>query len=277
MNAHRESRTNTSVVQRFAENGLRDASRRCRLRLRLEPADEIGDEGLDVISHTPPIGIPIGKSIGTPIKPPLCPADKLEGMKIGDRIRERREALGLSQNELARRSKVSQPVIFSLERGDQHTTRRIGAIASALGVSVADLDPDLAGHKARPRQVDLVGYVAAGADSVTFADGQGPFDTVDAPVWANDQTVAVEVRGASLGPLLDRWLIFYDQVRDPPGDDMEGRLCVVGLADGRVMVKALRRARGSGLWHLFSNNGSDPPILDQEVLWAALVRGMQPK
>ena len=53
---------------------------------------------------------------------------------IGERIRIRREALGLSQNELARRAKVSQPVIFALESGEQQTTRKIAQIAAALGL-----------------------------------------------------------------------------------------------------------------------------------------------
>lgn len=38
-------------------------------------------------------------------------------MKIGDRIRERRKILGLTQKELARKVKVSSQVVSNWERG----------------------------------------------------------------------------------------------------------------------------------------------------------------
>ena len=130
--------------------------------------------------------------------------------------------------------------------------------------------PDAAASK----QVDLVGYVLAGDATVTFADGQGPFDTVDAPDGASANTVAVEIRGASLGPAFDGWLVFYDQEQRAAWDRLSGRLCVCEISDGRVMVKILRPAKTPGLWHLYSNIGGDP-ILDQEVTWAAPVTFMR--
>lgn len=86
----------------------------------------------------------------------------------------------------------------------------------------------------------------------------------------------LKVRGTSLGPALDRWLVFYDRVEDPPKESLHGKLCVVGLPDGRILVKQLRKARVNGLWHLYSNY-ADEPILDQEVIWAAPVRAMTPR
>ena len=94
----------------------------------------------------------------------------------------------------------------------------------------------------------LVGYVGAGAIAHFYADGQGPFDEVAAPDAASAKTVAVQIRGHSLGALFDNWLVFYDDVRDPPGDDLVGRMCVCGLADGRVLIKALKRSQIAGLW-----------------------------
>ena len=103
----------------------------------------------------------------------------------------------------------------------------------------------------------------------------GPFDDVEAPDAASASTVAVQIRGHSLGALFDNWLVFYDDVRDPPGDDMIGRMCVCGLADGRVLVKALKRSQVSGMWTLLSN--TEPPIYDVALDWAALVREMRPR
>ena len=44
--------------------------------------------------------------------------EKREGQKLGDVIRERRNALGLSQEELARLAGVSRQTINMIERGD---------------------------------------------------------------------------------------------------------------------------------------------------------------
>ena len=98
---------------------------------------------------------------------------------------------------------------------------------------------------------------------------------VAAPDAASLSTVAVQIRGHSLGALFDNWLVFYDDMRDPPGDDMVGRMCVCGLADGRVLVKALKRSQIHGLWTLLSN--TEPPIYDVPLDWAALVREMRPR
>jgi hypothetical protein len=100
-------------------------------------------------------------------------------------------------------------------------------------------------------------------------------DEVSAPDNATDTTVAVEVRGESLGALFDRWLVFYDDVQRPVTPDQINQLCVVGLADGRIMIKKIQRARGKGLFHLLSN--TEGPILDVEIEWAARVRSMVPK
>ena len=96
-----------------------------------------------------------------------------------------------------------------------------------------------------------------------------------APDAASAKTVAVQIRGHSLGALFDNWLVFYDDVREPPGDDLVGRMCVCGLADGRVLIKALKRSQIAGLWTLLSN--AEPPIYDVALDWAALVREMRPR
>lgn len=126
----------------------------------------------------------------------------------------------------------------------------------------------------RPRTVQLVGYVGAGAEAHFFGD-QGALDDVPAPEGATDETVAVEIRGDSLGALFDRWLVFYDDVHRPVTPDQVGRLCVVGLTDGRILIKQVKRARGGKHYHLLSN--TEPPILDVEIEWAAKVINMVPR
>jgi hypothetical protein len=98
---------------------------------------------------------------------------------------------------------------------------------------------------------------------------------VEAPEGATSDTVAVEIRGESLGELFDRWLVYYDDVRRPLTTDMIGQLCVVGLVDGRILVKKVRRGQLDGRFNLLSN--TEPPIYDAEVEWAAKVRQMSPR
>lgn len=123
--------------------------------------------------------------------------------------------------------------------------------------------------------VPIVGRVAAGAKMIFFPD-TGEWERVTAPEDATDKTVAVEIDGASLGPLLDRWLIFYDQVERPITKNLIGEMCVVGLAGGDVLVKLVKESRTKGLFHLYSNT-ADEPILDQEIEWAAKVKSIAPR
>lgn len=125
----------------------------------------------------------------------------------------------------------------------------------------------------RPKVVPLVGYVGAGAQ--TYFLPAGELDEVDAPDGATESTVAVEIRGESLGSFFDRWLVYYDDVRRPLTPDLIGRLCVVGLADERVLIKMPKASKTRGLYHLLSQ--TEPPILDVAVEWAARVKSMVPR
>ncbi len=86
--------------------------------------------------------------------------------------------------------------------------------------------------------------------------------------------MAVEIRGNSLGELFDRWLVFYDDVRRPVTEDLIGKLCVVGLADGRVLIKKIGRST-NGLYDLLSEK--EPPIENAVIEWAARVNAMAPR
>src|SRR6185436_2328384 len=63
----------------------------------------------------------------------------LAGMTVGDRIRERLELLGISQSELARRVKISQPTINALVNGDATGSKHLHRIAAELETSPAYL------------------------------------------------------------------------------------------------------------------------------------------
>lgn len=184
------------------------------------------------------------------------------------------EEKGLSQAEAARflTERLGRSIDRAAVNKMVHDKRKITAdelfaLTEFLGVPAPDPQ--------KVHIVPLVGYVGAGAETHLFADGQGPFDEVEAPDGSNERTVAVEIRGESLGSFFDQWLVFYDDVRDPPGGDQVGKLCVAGLEDGRILVKKLARGTRPGTWTLHSQ--FEPPIYDARVAWAARVKTMVPR
>lgn len=65
-------------------------------------------------------------------------------MTLGERIKKKREEMGISGAELARRIEATSSYIYQLERGTKvmpYPTLKV--IAEALGCTVIDLDPDL--------------------------------------------------------------------------------------------------------------------------------------
>jgi transcriptional regulator with XRE-family HTH domain len=183
---------------------------------------------------------------------------------------------GLTLQALAELAGTSRGYISDLESGKRPIPpgTTLEKLATALDVDARQLvAEDPAGTKPRPRTVPLVGYVGAGSQAHFYAGADDPGEQVEAPVDASDATVAAEVRGTSLGPAFDRWLVFYDDVRSPVTPDLYGELCVVGT-DDQVLVKILRPAGTPHRFHLISN-GSEEPIFDREVLWAAKVTTMR--
>jgi transcriptional regulator with XRE-family HTH domain len=194
--------------------------------------------------------------------------------RFGANLKAARTALGWSQDKLAGEADTSKGYLSDLERGlrPMPPGRKLAQIAEALGVTTEQLvGPD----GPRRTTVPLVGYVGAGAEAHFYGSGDEGLGEVEAPEGSTDQTRAAEIRGESLGPLFDSWLVFYDDVRTPVTPDLLGRLCIVGLPNDKVLVKKIQRSRTPGLYHLLSNN--EAPMLDQEVVWAARVRSMTPR
>ena len=79
----------------------------------------------------------------------------------GGKIRQLREALGWSQAELARRSRVRQPTIATIEQGLQRTSRALPRIAVALGVDLAELDPDYPSSFPQTPDIDTLDATSA--------------------------------------------------------------------------------------------------------------------
>ena len=180
------------------------------------------------------------------------------------------DEMRLNQAGMADRLRVSQGTVSRWLKG--------GIVEAPNREKIDDLATEVFGTPKRSPalgEVTVVGFANAGSDGVLFGEGQGPFGSARAPIGATDKTVAVVIRGNSLGPLFNGWVAYYNDRRDTPSSSLDGRMCIVGLLDGRVMLKQLVRASSPKRWHLISNGG-DPPITDVVVEWAAPVIDMQP-
>ena len=233
-----------------------------------------GRDARAAVWHVPPMGTKTNTVVKkTPPKaaaPTKFAAKPKAAGKFPNFLKKLREMRGWTQTEAAREMALSQGGYNKLEYGEnQITSTTLAKAAMVFGVPPAVI---VDGFKTVP----VVGYVGAGAETVLFSEGQiDPEDRVPAPEGSTDKTVAVEIRGESLGALFDQWLVFYDDVRDPPGAAMVHKLCVCWLSDGRVLVKKLARGQHQGLWTLLSN--TEAPIYDVALDRAARVRNMAPR
>jgi len=181
---------------------------------------------------------------------------------------------GLTQDALAKKLGVTQPIISRWRDGSEpKTTHRdkLLRLARDRGILPEEEFPSRLG-------VPVVGYVGAGG-TIDFSEGQGPFGEARLPPkGARKQTVAVRVRGNSMAPMLeDGWTVYYDDRHERPTADMIGKTCVVGLTDGRVLVKRLHRGKDGSRYILLSLSPSEPPITDAEIAWAARLSFIEPK
>lgn len=122
----------------------------------------------------------------------------------------------------------------------------------------------------------VIGYVGAGAEAHFYAVSDEDYQEVPRPADASNKAVALEIRGKSWGPLMESWLVYYDDVRAPVTSDLLNRVCIVGLADDRILIKEIR-SNGNGGYDLYPNTTTDEVIFDAEIEWAAKVVGMKPR
>lgn len=208
-------------------------------------------------------------------------------MEYPNRIRAIREAKDWSIEKLAEKVGLSVSYVSRLEKGGRNlAVANLEKFAKAFGVKDTELLPGSDDEAPPPepddrtdvrpvgKMVSLVGYVGAGSQAHFYAVAQENLDEVAAPDdWTKD-TVAVEIRGDSLGSFFDRWIVYYDDVRSPVTSDLYNKLCIVGLADDRVLIKKIR-GRADGLYDLLSVR--EDPIEGVAVEWAAKVKSMRPR
>jgi phage repressor protein C with HTH and peptisase S24 domain len=207
-------------------------------------------------------------------------------MTVGERIDERLKKLGISQAELARRVKVSQPTINALIKGGNTTSKHLHRIAAELETSPAYLagetDDDAptgiapSALEALAEKLDLavipeleLGYSMGGGAIFDQYEHRGvvPFQRT----WLRsmmrgsfDDLFVARGEGDSMQPtLLDGDIVLIDSSqRDVRQQD---RIWAISYGD-LGMIKRVRR-RPDGTYLLLSDNSTVPPIecADEEM------------
>lgn len=188
-------------------------------------------------------------------------------MGIGSNVRAFRKAKEWSQAELAEASGVSQQLISQIERDVNESTRELPALARALGVRAADIDPafrddqvnevrsadiPLPAVRDLPRDIPVLG-TAAGSDHARGAF-QLSAEAVDyvrrPPALATSLTAyALYVEGDSMSPKFEPGDLIYVNPSRParPGDFVVIEE-MLGDGERRGFVKLY--VKRSGSWHI---------------------------
>ncbi len=198
--------------------------------------------------------------------------------EIAKRLRKAREARGLENAaEAARILGIPAPTYQGHENGSRGLRRdAANRYASFFGVSVEWL---LTGKQPKQpvRKVAVVAYIGAGAEVFPVDDhakGAG-LERVNPPTGLSEDCVAAKIRGDSMHPLKDGWLVFWIKNQEGIPEDCLGALCVVQIKNGPTLLKDLRRGSRAGLYTLESWNA--PPRENVNVEWASRIIDIRPR
>ncbi len=201
---------------------------------------------------------------------------------LASRLRNLRKSMGLSQAGFAERVGVDQSNVSRWENGALPDDAHLRKLAELAAVHPAALRygglAETPGRAPRATTTQVVGYVGAGQEIFAHDDHAlgGGREEVDAPEGVGDDPiVAVRVRGDSMHPMRDGWLLFYRRDQNGVPEACLNRLCIVKLAgDGPVLVKEVRRGYRSN--HFVLSSWNAPPLEDMRLDWAAPVLSIRP-
>jgi len=186
-------------------------------------------------------------------------------MNSAERIRRAREALGITQKELAVMVGCAQADVHRIESGQTTHSKHLAKILSALNLSVS-----------ATAMVPVVGYVGAGAAVLAIDDhakGTG-IDEIPAPPGMVNG-IALIVRGDSMEPKYTDGEVQFIEKTVYDISSLIGENCYVQLPDGSCFVKKLQYGSKPGLYALISYNA--PPIIDVAIERAYPIAFTKPK
>ena len=173
-----------------------------------------------------------------------------------------------SQAEVGKAVGLTEKTYGKRERGET----KISDAEAKRFARYFHVDQDEITGTLRDRTVPISGYVGAGAEIYPVDDG-ADFGEVECPRGLNpNEVVAVEVRGDSMSPISDGWILFYTKTAHGVPAEALNQMCVVKLTGGPLLVKKVYLGNQRGRYNLISTNAT--LIENTLVEWAAPVRGI---
>lgn len=161
------------------------------------------------------------------------------------------------------------------ENGDRHPSREAAKrYARAYSVRWEWLLEGDGAPTMKARPIKIVGKVEA-AGTVLFYPNDKLKDCDEQPPHAGIATRALEAGTSMRGIAESGWLYFFDDERKPPAQELIGKLCVVALKNGDVLVRTLQPGRKRGRYDLEST--TEPTLRDQDIAWAARISWIKPR
>jgi phage repressor protein C with HTH and peptisase S24 domain len=170
---------------------------------------------------------------------------------VGQRVRQVREAAGVSRKELERRTGIGYSTIAELERGGMGTSTKLRSIAEALRVNLAWLEtgkgPKEPGGDATWQ--DIVGYgqalgLSEGEEAQEYAEAHKLKFRADSLARKGLHAPSLAVmygRGDSMLPRIhDGDAILFDTSDRAPADESLFAVMVPGVDKGLYSVKRCR-------------------------------------
>jgi repressor LexA len=205
-------------------------------------------------------------------------------MNVGERIKQIRQILGLTQTEFASKIGITYKMLGLYERGAYEPSEKVlKLISSVFGVSYEwlktgqgeifekkpSIEEIILAEQRRIKEnsilVPLIGKAGAGFPQMKGdIEIIGYIETKKIPRVNPSDLIAVEVHGDSMEPTLQEGDKVIAKIYIGDGFDIPNRkIVIVADQDGELLVKRLMKK--DGLILLTSDNPNYPPIIPQEA------------
>lgn len=188
----------------------------------------------------------------------------------------------MSMSQLAKLLGIDKASVSLRFSGKRHIRAAFAAdLARILGQPYAEVmkraGVDMRGTGATvtgPQSIPLVGHID-GNGKVTIIDWRSREREFDIAGSFPSDTVCLQYRTThTKNDIYDGWLAVISPPRKIDDGDMLDRYCIVGLRDGSIYQRVVRRGYNPGMYTLIAP--PEPPIHDAEIEWFAPVLAIMP-
>lgn len=188
-----------------------------------------------------------------------------------NRIKEIREARGMTLEELAEKVDLSVSYVQRLENGERNLAiKHLNSFAAALATAPRDLLTS--GEEVETHTVKVVGKIGAGAEILPEAEQVPPegLFQIEIPFPVPDATLAFEIEGDSMWPRYDAGDVVLCWREGTNATEIIGWEAAVRTHDGRRYLKRIIQGSRSRHYDLESYNA--PVIRNVKLEWVSKVQ-----